>query len=422
MDNGTVRDLVRKAGSVSDVLTELLRDGAERMLAAAIEDEVEAYIREHVHERDAMGKRLVVRNGSMPERQLETSIGSLRIRQPRVNDRRINESGERIRFSSTLVPPYLRRAKSVDDLVPWLYLRGISTSDFTEFLQKLTGSEEASLSPATVVRLKETWQQEHEAWSKRSLAGKRYVYFWVDGIHANVRLQDERQCLLVIIGATESGEKELVAVFDGVRESEQSWREVLIDLKSRGLESEPKLVIGDGALGFWAALPKVFSWTCAQRCWFHKSGNVLNYLPKGTQPQAKRDIQAIWMAETRAQAEKAFDLFVSKYSAKYPKAVDCLVKDRKNDEPNRVDVRDDSTPTSSNEGIGLTPRELDDDVQTRADRRVALEEAQRNRTPARCDSRSSIQGWHQGRRCLMQNSDPQLLTISPSPSVTRHRF
>lgn len=328
MDNGTILALAGPAASTSDVLAEILKKGAERMLAEAIEAEVEAYVQEHALERDAAGKRLVVRNGSMPERNLETPIGTLRVKQPRVNDQRVDDDGNRERFSSKILPPYLRRTKSVDDLVPWLYLRGISTSDFTEFLQKLTGSETASLSPTTVVRLKEVWQKDYEAWSRRSLKGKRYVYFWVDGIHVNVRLTDERQCLLVVIGATMSGEKELVAVHDGIRESAQSWKELLLDLESRGLEVAPNLAIGDGGLGFWAALPKVFSSTRAQRCWFHKTGNVLNYLPKGTQPHAKQDIHAIWMAETRADAEKAFDLFESKYAAKYDKAVACLKKDR----------------------------------------------------------------------------------------------
>lgn len=328
MDNGTILALAGPAANSSDVLAELLKTGAQRLLADAIEAEVESYIQEHAHLRDAEGRRLIVRNGSMPERHLETPIGSLRVNQPRVNDRRVDEAGERERFSSKILPPYLRRTRSVDDLVPWLYLRGISTSDFTEFLQKLTGSQTATLSSTTVVRLKEVWQKDYEAWSKRSLVGKQYVYFWVDGIHVNVRLTDERQCLLVIIGATMSGEKELIAVHDGVRESAQSWKEVLLDLKSRGLEHAPRLAIGDGALGFWSALPKVFSSTRAQRCWFHKTGNVLNYLPKGTQPQAKRDIQAIWMAETKVDAEKAFDLFEAKYGAKYDKAVACLKKDR----------------------------------------------------------------------------------------------
>lgn len=328
MDNGTLRALELPAASVGDVLADILKTGAERMLATAIEAEVQAYIQGHAHSRDAEGRRLVVRNGFMPERRLETAIGSLQVRQPRVNDRRVNDAGERERFSSKILPPYLRRTKSVDELVPWLYLRGISTSDFTEFLQKLTGSDAASLSPTTVVRLKEVWQKDYEAWNRRSLKGKRYVYLWVDGIHVNVRLDDERQCLLVVMGATELGEKELVAVHDGVRESEQSWKEVLLDLKSRGLEYEPKLAVGDGALGFWAALPKVFGSTRTQRCWFHKTGNVLNLFPKGKQPQAKRDIQAIWMADTKAEAEKAFGLFEAKYAAKYDRAVACLKKDR----------------------------------------------------------------------------------------------
>jgi transposase-like protein len=271
---------------------------------------------------------MVVRNGHKPVRKILTGVGAVEVRQPRVNDRRVDPDGKRQHFESKLLPPYLRRAKSVDELIPWLYLKGISTGDMSESLAALLGPGAGGLSATNVVRLKETWTKEHETWSKRSLLDKRYVYFWVDGIHFNIRLEEDRQCILVIIGATADGKKELIAVHDGLRESEQSWKEVLLDLQSRGLEEAPELAIGDGALGFWKALPQVFGKTRAQRCWVHKTANVLNYLPRGLQGKAKAMLHEIWMAETRAAANKAFDLFAETYRAKYPKAAECLAKDR----------------------------------------------------------------------------------------------
>ena len=229
---------------------------------------------------------------------------------------------------SEILPSYLRKTRSIEELIPWLYLKGISTGDFGEALAALLGIEAPGLSASTVVRLKEVWQNEHAAWSKRSLADKRYAYFWVDGIHFNIRLEEDRQCILVVMGATPEGKKELVAVQDGIRESEQSWRELLLDLKTRGLQSIPKLAVGDGALGFWAALPKVFSQTREQRCWVHKTANVLDKFPKGKQAKAKSMLHDIWMAATKAEAIKAFDLFIATWQAKYPKAVECLAKDR----------------------------------------------------------------------------------------------
>ena len=213
-------------------------------------------------------------------------------------------------------------------MIPWLYLKGISTGDFSEALVALLGPEAPGLSPSTVVRLKEVWQRDYEAWSQRSLSDKRYVYFWVDGIHFNVRLDEDRQCILLVMGATPEGKKELVAVQDGLRESEQSWRELLLDLKARGLAVPPEVAVGDGALGFWAALRKVLGRTREQRCWVHKTANVLNHLPKGKQGKAKGMLHDIWMAETKAEAERAFELFIETYEAKYPKAAGCLAKDR----------------------------------------------------------------------------------------------
>jgi transposase-like protein len=313
---------------MEDSLTQVLRDGAQKLLSQAVEAEVAAYVERHADQRDQQGHRLVVRNGHKDQRQIQTGIGPVAVRQPRVDDRRVDTDGSRIRFTSSILPPYLRRTQSIEELIPWLYLKGISTGEFSEALAALLGPGAPGLSASTVVRLKEGWQKDYQAWSHRSLADKRYVYFWVDGIHFNIRLEGERQCILVVIGATPEGHKELVAVQDGLRESEQSWRELLLDLKARGLACPPKLAVGDGALGFWAALRKVFGETREQRCWVHKTANVLNDLPKGKQGKAKGMLHDIWMAETQADADRAFDLFIETYQAKYPKATACLAKDR----------------------------------------------------------------------------------------------
>jgi len=328
MSEGTTNAIRFPVPSTEDALTGILRQGAQRLLAQAIEAEVAAYIAAHADQRDAEGHRLVVRNGYLPGRQIQTGIGPVNVRQPRVDDRRTDENGQRIRFTSSILPPYLRKTKSIKELIPWLYLKGISTGDFSEALEALLGKEAPGLSATTVVRLKEVWRKDYESWNKRSLADKRYVYFWVDGIHFNVRLEEDRQCILVVMGATSDGRKELVAVADGYRESEQSWRELLLDLKARGLQEAPKVAVGDGALGFWAALRKVFGLTREQRCWVHKTANVLNYLPKGKQAKAKAMLHDIWMAETKAEAEQASDLFIETFEAKYPKATNCLAKDR----------------------------------------------------------------------------------------------
>lgn len=325
---GGIAGTIRMESASLDPLHELARKGARDMIAQALEEEVREYLDRHAESRDEQGHRLVVRNGHKPPRQVILGIGPVEVRQPRINDRRIDQEGRRERFESKLLPPYLRRAQSVDELVPWLYLKGISTGDMSEALAALLGPGAAGLSPTSVVRLKEQWTREHQAWSRRSLAGKRYVYFWVDGIHFNIRLEEDRQCILVIIGATADGQKELIAVHDGVRESEQSWKEVLLDLKSRGLEQGPELAVGDGALGFWKALPQVFGQTRTQRCWVHKTANVLNGLPRGMHARAKAMLHEIWMAPTKAAATRALDLFLETYRAKYPKAAECLAKDR----------------------------------------------------------------------------------------------
>lgn len=314
-----------------DVLTEILRQGAQQMLVEAIEQEVQDYIGRYQDLRNESGHRLVVRNGHLPQRTIQTPVGDVEVKQPRVNDKRMDESGQRMKFSSNILPPYLRRTKSIEELIPWLYLKGVSTGDFTEALQALLGADAAGLSPSTVVRLKETWKQEWADWSKRSLADKEYVYLWADGVYFNIRLEDpnnRKQCILVLMGATSDGKKELIAMTDGYRESEQSWKELLLEVHARGLTTEPKCATGDGALGFWAALAKVYPTTRWQRCWVHKTANVLNKMPKALQPKAKAMLHEIWMAETQADANKAFDLFVKIFQAKYPKAVECLIKDR----------------------------------------------------------------------------------------------
>lgn len=314
--------------SRADVMTEILRQGAQRMLAQAIEAEVAEYIERHVNERDDKAQRMVVRNGHRKAREIQTGLGSIQVRPPRVNDRRVDGDGQPIRFTSRILPPYLRRTRSIEELIPWLYLKGISTGDFSEALAALLGPNAPGLSATTITRLKSVWEKDYAQWNRRDLTGKHYVYIWVDGIHFNIRLEQDRQCILVVMGATADGKKELVGVQDGYRESEQSWKELLLDLKARGLSLDPKLATGDGALGFWAALPKVYSKTREQRCWVHKTANVLNNMPKSLRATAKAKLQNIWMAESKAEANKAFDLFLEIYQAKYPKATGCLAKDR----------------------------------------------------------------------------------------------
>jgi transposase-like protein len=309
-------------------LTEVLRHGARTLLAQAIEAEVATFLATHADLVDDTGRRRLVRNGFLPERTIQTGIGAVPVRQPRVRDRGVGAPHAKIRFTSAILPRYLRRTRSLEELLPWLYLKGISSGDFSEALAALLGPDAPGLSASTIVRLKETWQAELDAWQARDLTGKRYVYLWVDGVYFNARLDQERQCILVVIGADERGRKELVGLTDGYRESEQSWRELLVGLRHRGLELGPELAIGDGNLGFWKALRQVYGAAREQRCWVHKTANVLNKLPKGVQAKAKQHLHAIWMAETRAAAEAAFDHFVDAYAAKYDKAVACLVKDR----------------------------------------------------------------------------------------------
>lgn len=309
-----------------DVLTEILRKGAQALLVQAVEAEVADWIDAHAHLQDASGHRQVVRNGRLPKRKITTGVGPVEIEQPRVHDRRRADQAER--FCSKILPPYLRKTKSIEELIPWLYLKGISTGDFGEALQSILGRDVPGLSASTITRLKKVWEEEYQDWSRRSLEGKQYVYLWADGVHFNIRLEEDRQCILVLMGATQDGKKELIAVADGYRESEQSWRELLWDVKARGLAVDPQLATGDGALGFWKALKKVYPKTRQQRCWVHKTANVLDKLPKRLQSAAKEKLHDVWMAETRLHACQAFELFLETYGAKYPKACECLAKDR----------------------------------------------------------------------------------------------
>ena len=315
-------------GTFSDLLTDVLRNGVHALLAQAVEAEATDFLEKFAGLKTAAGRRRVVRHGHLPERAVMTGIGAVQVRQPRLRDRGAGADDERIKFTPSILPPYARRSKSLEVLLPILYLKGISTGDFAEALAALLGKDAPGLSASTIVRLKDVWAEEHKSWEKRDLSMKRYVYVWADGIHLQARLEDDAQCILVLIGATPEGNKELIGFTDGLRESAQSWTGLMLKLKQRGLRHAPELAIGDGALGFWKALGEVWPTTREQRCWVHKTANVLNKLPKSLHSKAKRELQEIWMAETKADALKAFDLFEKTYAAKYDKAVACLTKDR----------------------------------------------------------------------------------------------
>ena len=309
------------------ILEGLAREGARQLLAQALEVEVAEFIEKHQSKIDAEGRRQVVRNGSMPARNLVTGIGAVMIRQPRLDDRVLKETGEE-RFSSEILPRYLRRVPSVDNLIPILYLKGVSSGDMSEALTSILGSDAAGLSATNVVRLKAQWEQDYQEWCRRDLNSKQYVYMWVDGIHVNVRLDEEASCILVVMGADSKGKKELLAVSDGYRESKASWREILLDLKRRGMKEGPKLAIGDGALGFWAALREVFPKCREQRCWVHKTVNVLDKMPKSVQGKAKSMLHEMWQAPTKEKALAAYEHFLSSWGEKYPKATECLRTDK----------------------------------------------------------------------------------------------
>ena len=327
MSKDNLIDLKKPEAFVDDPITDILRQGARRLISAALEAEIETFLKQYKQIADDQGGQRIVRNGYLPEREIQTGIGQVPVKVPRIRDRHPESQDGRIRFASSIIPPYLRRSKSIETLLPWLYLKGVSTGDFTDALAALLGKDAPGLSATTISRLKMIWKDEYKQWLQRDLSDKHYVYFWADGIYCNVRM-DDKQCLLVIIGATEDGHKELVALEGGFRESEQSWLELLVDLKRRGLKAAPELAVGDGALGFWKALSKVYDTTRWQRCWVHKTANVLNKLPKSIQAKAKEKLHQIWMASDKDEAEKNFDAFIQTYSAKYPKAAECLAKDR----------------------------------------------------------------------------------------------
>ena len=307
---------------IVDPLTELLRKGAEQLIYRAVDAELQDLLLEYSDQRTEDGKKAVVCNGHHPERELQTGIGPVTVRIPKVR----SNTGKPVTFHSALVPPYVRKTKSLEAALPWLYLKGVSTGEMKEALKVLVGPNATGLSPSVVSRLKQAWAKEYMAWRDEALDKDRWVYVWADGVYSGLRTEQTKLCALVVIGVNERGQKRFLAIEDGVRESTQSWREVLLKLKSRGMNI-PELAIGDGAMGFWAALEEVYPESHQQRCWMHKTLNVLNCLPKSVQSKAKQALHAIWQAETKEDAEKAFDLFIKTYEPKYPKATKCLQKD-----------------------------------------------------------------------------------------------
>ncbi len=327
MSDSTVVPL-RQPDEVDDPLTAVLRSGARRLLAQAVEAEAEAFLAEMKGARLPDGRERLVRHGHGPERAVQTGIGPVAVRRVKIRDRGAGDGTERIRFASTILPRWARRTRSLDALLPVLYLRGVSMGDFGEALAALLGKDAPNLSPSAIARLRGEWEAEHARWQRRDLSARRYVYLWADGVYLQARMEPQAECMLVLIGATPEGKKELLGFRVGLRESAQSWRELLVDLKARGLAVAPELATGDGALGFWTALEEVFPSTRHQRCWVHKAANVLDKMPRSVQPAAKRDLREIWQAPDRATAEKAIATFAEKYGAKYGKAAACLVKDR----------------------------------------------------------------------------------------------
>ena len=319
---------LRQPNEVDDPLTNILRSGARQLLAQAVEMEAEAFLLAMKGLKLPDGRDRLVRHGHGPERTIQTGIGPVEVERVKIRDRAAAEDGERIRFTSAILPLWARRPKSLDTLLPVLYLRGISTGDFKEALAALLGQNAPNLSPAVISRLTAEWQGEYERWQKRDLSARRYVYVWADGVFLQARMEDHGECMLVLIGATPEGKKELIGFQVGVRESAQSWRELLVEVKSRGLTIAPEIAVGDGALGFWKALDEVFPGTRHQRCWVHKTANVLNKVTLSVQTNMKKDLREIYLAPNRASAEVAINVFAEKYGAKYDKAVECLTKDR----------------------------------------------------------------------------------------------
>jgi transposase-like protein len=319
---------LRQPNEVDDPLTNILRSGARQLLAQAVEMEAEAFLLAMKGLKLPDGRDRLVRHGHGPERTIQTGIGPVEVERVKIRDRAAAENGERIRFTSAILPLWARRTKSLDTLLPVLYLRGISTGDFQEALAALLGQNAPNLSPAVISRLTAEWQGEYERWQKRDLSARQYVYVWADGVFLQARMEDHGECMLVLIGATPEGKKELIGFQVGVRESAQSWRELLVEVRSRGLTIAPEIAVGDGALGFWKALDEVFPGTRHQRCWVHKTANVLNKVTLSVQTNMKKDLREIYLAPNRASAEVAINVFAEKYGAKYDKAVECLTKDR----------------------------------------------------------------------------------------------
>lgn len=328
MNDDTTISPLHQPGSILDPLTEIAREGARQMLAAALKAEAANFVARFADERLSDGRQRVVHHGTGPERTIQTGIGPLAVKRHKVRDRAAVGAEKRIRFTSNILPRWARRSRSLDALLPVLYLRGVSMGDFQEALTALLGPDAPNLSPGVISRLTAGWQQDYDRWQRRDLSARRYVYIWADGVYLQARMEPQAECMLVILGATPEGKKELVGFQVGVRESAQSWRELLVDIKARGLGVPPEIAVGDGAMGFWKALDEVFPSTRHQRCWVHKTANVLNKFPKSMQPAVKADLREIWQAETRAAAATAMNTFAEKYGAKYEKAVTCLTKDR----------------------------------------------------------------------------------------------
>jgi transposase-like protein len=319
---------LRQEGAIDDPLTEILRAGAKRLIAQAVEAEFDAFLIAHGDKSLPDGRQRVVRHGHDPARVIQTGVGPVEVQKPKARDRGAAGEADRIRYSSALIPQWARRTKSLDALLPALYLRGVSAGDFQEALASLLGKDAANLSPSVISRLKGEWEVEYERWRQRDLSARRYVYLWADGVYLQARLEPQAECILVLIGATPEGKKELVGFQVGYRESAQSWKELLVDMKARGLAAAPEVAVGDGALGFWKALDEAFPTTRHQRCWVHKTANVLAKLPKSLQPAAHEDLREIWLSPNRAAAEAAMATFEEKYAPKYADAVKCLLKDR----------------------------------------------------------------------------------------------
>jgi putative transposase len=326
-DDSTIIQL-RQPGLVSDPLTEIAREGAQRMLAAALKAEADCFVEMFSHDRLPDGRQRVVRHGVGPERVIQTGIGPITVQRQKVRDRAIDvPASGKIRFSSNILPRWARRSRSLDALLPVLYLRGVSMGDLQEALTALLGPEAPNLSPGVTARLIEAWQEEYDRWQRRDLSARRYAYIWADGVYLQARMEPEAECILVIIGATPEGKKELLGFHVGTRESAQSWRELLVDLKARGLTIPPELAVGDGALGFWKAMDEIYPATRHQRCWFHKISNILGKFPKSMAATVKANLQEIHHAETKAAAQAAINVFKEKYGIKYAPAVACLAKD-----------------------------------------------------------------------------------------------